>query len=103
MPLAPGILINAKGSAKLARAATSTPLKGPAKHGALRETIATGEFFARASSQVFLSHLAVEPFGPLHMLAEGLTRFPRTMPAIGIGALKAPYMQPQHDGELQDR
>src|SRR5207245_1668633 len=25
------------------------------------------------------------------------------MPAIGIGALKAPYMQPQHDGELQDR
>src|SRR3989442_11765822 len=27
--------------------------------GALRETIATGEFFARASSQVFLSHLAV--------------------------------------------
>src|SRR3989441_3664532 len=103
MPLAPGILINATGSAKRARAAPPTPLKGPAKHGALRETIATGEFFARASSQVFLSHLAVEPFGPLHMLAEGLTRFPRTMPAIGIGALKAPYMQPQHDGELQDR
>src|SRR2546425_3663038 len=103
MPLAPGILINAKGSAKRAWAATPAPLKSPAKHGALRETRATGEYFARASSQVFLSHLAVEPFGPLHMLAEGLTRFPRTMPAIGIGALKASYMQPQHDGELQDR
>jgi hypothetical protein len=25
------------------------------------------------------------------------------MPAIAIGARKAPYMQPQHDGELQDR
>jgi len=92
-----------QGSAKLAWATTPTPLKGPAKDGALRETIATGEFFARAPSQVFLSHLAVEPFGPLHVLAEGLTRFPRTMPAIALGARKAPYMQPQHDGELQDR
>jgi hypothetical protein len=25
------------------------------------------------------------------------------MPAIGIGALKAPSMQPQHDGQVQDR
>ena len=25
------------------------------------------------------------------------------MPAIGIGALQASSMQPQHDGELQDR
>src|SRR5688572_15765968 len=32
MALAPGILINAKGSAKLARTAPPTPLKGPAKH-----------------------------------------------------------------------
>ncbi len=103
MPLAPRLLINAKGSAKLAWATAPTPLTGPAKDGALRETIATGEFLAWAPSQVFLSHLAVEPFGPLHVLAEGLTRFPRTMPAIGIGALKAPSMQPQHDGELQDR
>src|SRR5436190_24039338 len=103
MPRAPGIRINAKGAATRAWAATPTPLKGPAKHGALRETRATGEFFARASSQVFLSHVAVEPFGPLHRLAEGLTRFPRTMPAIGIGALKASYIQPQHDGEAQER
>src|SRR6266699_1894323 len=49
MPLAPGILINTKGSAKLARAATPTPLKGPAKHRALRETIATGQCAARAA------------------------------------------------------
>src|SRR4051812_37547249 len=103
MPLAPGILIHAKGSAKLAWATTPTPLTGPAQYGALREPIATGEFFARAPSQVFLSHLAVEPFGPLHVLAAGRTRFPRTMPAIAIGARKAPSMQPQHDGELQDR
>jgi len=103
MPLAPRLLINAKGSAKLAWATTPTPLTGPAKDGALRETIATGEFLAWAPSQVFLSHLAVEPFGPLHVLAEGLTRFPRTMPASAIGARKAPSMPPQHDGELQDR
>src|SRR5712692_2162572 len=36
VPLAPRILINAKDSAKLARAATPTPFKGPAKHRALR-------------------------------------------------------------------
>jgi hypothetical protein len=82
MPLAPGILINAKGSTKLARAATPTPFKGPAKHGALRETIATGEVFARTPSQVFLAHVGVEPFGPLHMLAESLALFPGTVVAL---------------------
>ena len=60
MPLAPGILINAKGSAKRAWAATPTPLKGPAKHRACGETIATGEFVARTPPQKFRSYLVVE-------------------------------------------
>jgi hypothetical protein len=99
MPLAPGILINANGSTQLARTATPTPFKGPAKHGALREPITTGEFFARTPCQGFLSHLAVEPFGPLHMLAEGLTLFPGTV--VTLGALKTPQMKPQHHGAFQ--
>src|SRR2546423_14770198 len=90
MSLAPGILINAKGAAKLARAATPTPLKGPAKHRALRETIATGQYAARAAVQVFLPHVGVEPFGPLHMRAEGLTLLPGAV--VALCALKPPQM-----------
>ena len=59
-----------------------------------------GELAARATSQAFLSHSAGEALGPLHLLAEGRTRFPGPMPAIGT--LEAPSMQPQPDGMLQD-
>ena len=59
-----------------------------------------GKFSARAPSQIFLSHVGVEPLGPPDLLAKGRTRFPGPMPAIG--APEAPYMQPQHDGMLQD-
>ncbi len=98
--LAPGVFINAKGSTELSGATTTTSFKGPAKHGAFGETIATGQFSARAPSQVFLSHSVVETLGPLDPLAEGRTRFPGPMWAIR--ALKSPQMQPQHDGTLQD-
>src|SRR5712671_1085483 len=101
MPLAPGILINAKGSAKLARAATPTPLKGPAKHRALRETIATGQCAARAAVQVFLPHVGVEPFGPLHMRTKGLTLLPGAV--MALCALKPPQMEPQHHRTFQNR
>src|SRR5215813_15155662 len=72
VPLAPGILSKAKGSAKLARATTPPSLKGPAKHGACRETIAMGQCAARAAMQVFLPHLGVKSVGPFHTLAKGL-------------------------------
>ena len=67
---------------------------------AARSAIATGEFFARTTAKEFRSHLIVETLRPLDLLAEGLTPFPGTMPAIR--ALKAPHMQPQHDRTLQD-
>ena len=85
---------------ELAGATATAPFKRPAKHGAFGEAVAMGECSARATSQVFLAHSGVEPLGPLDLLAEGRTRFPRPMPAIG--ALEASYMQPQHDGMLQD-
>jgi hypothetical protein len=98
MALAPGLLINAKGSAKLARTATLTPLKGPAKHGAFRETIAPGSCATRAAMQVFLPYLRVKSVGPFHPLAEGLAGLPGAMAAIR--ALKSPQMQPQQNRAL---
>ena len=96
VPLTPGILIHPNGSVELARTATTAPLKGPAKHGARGETIATGQFVARTPPQAFRAYLLVETPRPLRPLSEGFTRFPGVMPAPG--ARKTPQMQPQHDG-----
>ena len=92
VPLASGVFVNANGSTELAGATAMAPFKCPAKHGAFGEAVALGECSARATSQVFLSHSGVKPLGPLDLLAEGRTRFPGPMPAIG--ALEASYMQP---------
>src|SRR5437764_10279323 len=99
--LTSGVLINTDGSTKLARATSPTPLKGPAKDGAFRETIAASEFSARATPQELLAHLVIQALGPLHLLAEGRTRFPG--PVGARSARKTPQMQPQHDGTLQYR
>ena len=86
--LAPRLLINANGPAKLAWAATPPSLEGPPKHRAFGETIATSPLAARAAVQIFLPYLAVEPPGPLHMLAKGLILLPRSM--LAVWARKAP-------------
>jgi len=100
VPLAPGVFVNANGSPELSGAAPTALFKRPAKHSALGEAVATGEFFAWTTPQEFLSHLVVEARGPLHTLAEGLTRFPGAV--VAISALEPPHMQPQDDGMLQD-
>ena len=69
------------------------------EHRALRETIAPGQCVARAAVQVFLPHVGVEPFGPLHMLAEGLTLFPGAV--VALCAFKPPQMEPQPHGAYQ--
>ena len=92
VPLTSGILIDTNGSAELARASTTAPLKGPAKQGACGEAIATGEFVARTPPQELRSYLVVQALGPLHPLAEGRTRFPGAM--LAAAARKAPQMQP---------
>lgn len=101
MPLAPGIFINTTDAAELAGASTTTPCKGPAKHGAFGETIAAGEVMAWATSKACLADLVGEALGPLHTLAKGLTLLPGSM--MAIWAPKAPQMSPQHDRRLQDR
>src|SRR5881409_3551683 len=65
VPLAPGVFVNANGSPELSGAAPTALFKRPAKHGALGEAVATGEFFAWTTPQEFLSHLVVEARGPL--------------------------------------
>jgi hypothetical protein len=74
--------------------------KRPAKHSACRETIATRQFIAGATVKEFLAHLMVQPFGPLHTVAERLTFFPGPMTAIR--ALKPSDMQPQGDRAIQN-
>src|SRR5215510_7533857 len=101
MSLAPGVFIDTNGSTELAGAPATAPFKRPAKHGARGETVAMGEFATRAPAQAFLSHAGVETLGPLDLLAEGGTRFPGPLPALG--ACKTSQMQPQQDGALQDR
>ena len=41
-----------------------------------------------------------EALGPWHTRAEGRTRFPGAV--VAIGALEPPHRQPQDDGRLQD-
>src|SRR5437899_1600766 len=69
-------------------------------HGALGEAVATGEFCAWTTPQACLSRLVGEALGPWHTRAEGRTRFPGAV--VAIGALEPPHRQPQDDGRLQD-
>src|SRR6266446_1487728 len=94
------VFINTDGSAEFAGTSTTAPFKRPAKHGAFGETTATGDLSTRAASQEFLSHLVVEALGPLCTCAEGLALLPGSV--LATSALKAPHMQPQHGGTLQD-
>jgi len=98
--LSSSIVINPNGAAQLPWAPTPTALKGPTEHGALRETIALGQFATRTPAQELGSNLLVEPLGPFHSGTEGLACLPG--PMVALLTLKAPQMQPQQDGALQD-
>ncbi|MFQ5677131.1 MAG: hypothetical protein ACE5G1_14660, partial [bacterium] len=91
--LAPGIFINAQGATQLPRPSATALFKRPAKHRALGEAIATGQFAARATMKKFLTHLMVKPLGPFDMGAKRLTFLPR--PMVAIRALKSSDVQPQ--------
>src|SRR5260370_37190418 len=95
MSLAPCVFIDANGSAELSGAAATAPFKGPAKHGALAESIATSEFFARTTPNELLSHLGVDALSPLRTPAKGLALRPRPVRASGLS--KRRQMQPHHD------
>src|SRR6266496_3519965 len=100
VPLAPGVFINPDGAAQLPWASTPTPLKGPAEHGALGEPIAPGQLTARTPPKELPPDLVVETLSPFNPRTEGLTRLPG--PMVATLALKAPQMQPQQNGTLQD-
>ena len=74
--------------------------KRPAKHRACREAIATRQLMARAPVQVFLTHLMVQPLGPLDALPQRLAVLPG--PMVAIRALKPSQVQPQGDRAIQD-
>ena len=82
MPLAPGVFINPEGATQLAGASATALFKGPTKHCASGQAIATGEFLAGATVKKFLTDLIVKPLGPLHPITERLTFLPRPMVAI---------------------
>src|SRR5918999_261041 len=62
--LASSILIDPNGLTQLAGTSASTALKGPAKHGALGQTVAPGQLAARTTTQKLGSHLSIEALRP---------------------------------------
>src|SRR5712691_2207079 len=101
MPLAPGVCINADDAAELAGTPTTTSFTRPAEHAACGEAVTTGACLARTPPQQCLSHLVGEALSPRCTCAERLALLPGSV--LASAARKAPHMQPQHGGPLQDR
>src|SRR5262245_5076867 len=100
MALTPGVCINAPGPSQLAGPSALALRKRPAQHRACREAIATRQFMARATVQVFLTPLLVKPLGPLDALTPCLPLLPG--PMVAIRALQPSQGQPQGDRASQD-